>query len=355
MRIGIIAFSLTGYAAGERLQAQLLKEGMEVTLSGKSKYLPKPMEESLKEWTRRQFEESDGIVFIGACGIAVRSIAPFVSSKKTDPAVLVMDEMEHYVISLLSGHLGGANALAEKVAVCTGAIPVVTTATDLHSRFAVDQFAKEQGCAIYHMKAAKEISAAILAGETVGFYSEFPVEGSLPSGVVLCDREGIPLEEEHGRKPLEVGAAVTIYENVRPFASTAVLVPPCVTVGVGCRKGKDGQDIQASLRELLWEKQMFPEALVRAASIDLKAREPGILALCEKYGIPFVTYSSEELAKVQGDFTPSQFVSSVTGVDNVCERSAVLGSAGGPLIQRKKAACGVTLALAVGDWRVCFE
>ena len=97
------------------------------------------------------------------------------ASKKSDPAVLVIDECGHFVISLLSGHLGGANELALKVAEILHAVPVVTTATDLHHRFAVDVFAKKNNCSIFNMKAAKEVSAALLAGRRVGFYSEFPV------------------------------------------------------------------------------------------------------------------------------------------------------------------------------------
>ena len=151
----------------------LRRQGHEVLLAGKSKYIPDSISISHTEWTNRQFGQADAIIFVCACGIAVRSIAPFVKSKKTDPAVLVVDECGKYVISLLSGHLGGANELAETVARLLGALPIITTATDLHHQFAVDVFAKKNGCAIASMKAAKEFSAAMLAGESVGFYSEY--------------------------------------------------------------------------------------------------------------------------------------------------------------------------------------
>ncbi len=142
--------------------------------------------ESTKEWAGKQFESADGIIFIGATGIAVRSIAPYVASKKTDPAVLVTDECGKFVISLLSGHLGGANELALQAAEALHAVPIVTTATDLEGKFAVDVFAKKNNCHIFRMKEAKEVSAALLAGEKVGFYSEFPWEGELPDGLVNC-------------------------------------------------------------------------------------------------------------------------------------------------------------------------
>ena len=174
MQISIICFSLTGYTTAEQLQKGLLQCGFTTNLFKKSKYLEDSIAENTAVWTGHHFKTDDGLIFVGACGIAVRSIAPYVVSKKSDPAVLVVDECGKFVISLLSGHLGGANALALKTAEILGAEPVVTTATDLHDRFAVDVFAKNNHCAIFNMKAAKEVSAAILAGESVGFYSEFP-------------------------------------------------------------------------------------------------------------------------------------------------------------------------------------
>lgn len=112
----------------------------------KSRYLPDSVSISTSQWAGEQFQAGkDGVIFIGACGIAVRSIAPYIAGKKTDPAVLVIDECGQFVISLLSGHLGGANELAVRCAGYLHATPVVTTATDLHSRFAVDVFAKRTG------------------------------------------------------------------------------------------------------------------------------------------------------------------------------------------------------------------
>ncbi len=193
MNISIICFSMTGLETGEKLQKALKTEGEQVTLAKKSRYLPDSVSISTSQWAGEQFRTGkDGVIFIGACGIAVRSIAPYIAGKKTDPAVLVIDECGQFVISLLSGHLGGANELAVRCAGYLHATPVVTTATDLHSRFAVDVFAKKNGCAIFHMKAAKEASAALLAGEKIGFYSEFPWEGDLPDGLMLCGKDGIP-------------------------------------------------------------------------------------------------------------------------------------------------------------------
>lgn len=392
MKISIICFTLTGQQTGEKLKKALEKQKHAVSLYAKSKYISDSIKESTKEWAGEQFESADGIIFIGATGIAVRSIAPYVASKKTDPAVLVTDECGKFVISLLSGHLGGANELALQAAEALQAVPVVTTATDMEGKFAVDVFAKKNNCHIFRMKEAKEVSAALLAGEKVGFYSEFPWEGELPDGLVNCCGLRDEISSETDLAAMEaklesasdlfpkVGIAVTIHKNCTPFLSTTHVVPQAVALGMGCRKNKEVQAVEKAAFTCLEENQIYPQAVACLASIDIKKEEPGLLALAEKMGIPFETFSSEELLGVKGEFTASSFVSRTVGVDNVCERSALKAAQdriclntgripernqtkpgtrrGGEhcrLIQRKQAADGVTAALVLADWRIHFE
>ena len=140
--------------------------------------------ESAKEFTRRCFAGCDAIVFIGAAGIAVRMIAPLVKAKDTDPAVLVIDEKGRFVIPILSGHIGGANALAMRLATLLHATPVITTATDVNGVFAVDVWATQNGCAIPDTQHIKAVSAALLVGQSVGVQSYFGICGTLPMGVL---------------------------------------------------------------------------------------------------------------------------------------------------------------------------
>ena len=352
MDISIICFSLTGFQTALKLQEGLKAQGYHTELYKKSKYLEDSVTESTGNWTAEHFQKDDGLIFVGACGIAVRSIAPQVASKKSDPAVLVVDECGQFVISLLSGHLGGANELSLKAAQILSAQPVVTTATDLHKQFAVDVFAKKNGCEILFMKAAKEVSAALLAGEPVGFYSEFPLVGALPNGLTECDAEGIPLD---GGSTPEIGVAVTIHPSCLPFASTTQVVPPAVTLGMGCRKNKEADIIRREAENCLMESDIYRQAIGNLASISLKKDEPGLNALAKEWKIPFVTYTEEELKEVKGEFTPSAFVRTITGVENVCERSAVLASGNGSLIRKKTGREGVTTALGLRKWEVHFE
>ena len=351
MKISVICFSMTGAATAEKLKQGLEKQGNEVSLFSKSKYLENSVSVSTEQWAGERFCLDDGLIFVGACGIAVRSIAPYVASKKTDPAVLVIDECGKYVISLLSGHLGGANELAKKAAEILEGQAVITTATDLHSRFAVDVFARRNHCGIFFMKAAKEVSAAILAGETVGFYSEFPWKGKLPGGLVVCDSTG---KDREGNIP-ETGIALTVHTSCMPFASTVQVVPNILTLGMGCRKDKESEAVKIAAEECLSRADIRREAVEKIASISLKKNEPGLKRLAEKWQISFETYEEEQLREVEGDFTPSAFVKSITGVDNVCERSAVLGSDNGKLLIKKSGGNGVTTALAIRKWEVRFE
>lgn len=353
MKAAILCFSLTGWNTGKILYDGLMEKGIQVTLEGKSRYLPNTIEVSTQEWTKERFEDCQVILFIGACGIAVRSIAPYIQSKKTDPAVLVIDECGNYVISLLSGHLGGANEMACEAAKILNAEPVITTATDLHEHFAVDVFAKKNHCAIKNMKAAKEVSAALLAGKTVGFYSEFPYVGQLPKGLVSCVSEESS-GTDYNEKP-DIGIAVTIHRNCLPFASTVQIIPPAGVLGMGCKKGKEAAAVMMAADDCIERNDIYEEAFSCIASIDIKKEEAGIHSLSEKWGIPFITYTGEELEKAEGEFTSSAFVKKITGTDNVCERSAVLGSGQGVLIQKKSGNNGVTTAVALKNWRAYFE
>lgn len=292
----------------------------------------------LAEWTSTQFAQADALIFVGAVGIAVRAIAPHCKSKATDPAVVVLDECGRFAVPLLSGHLGGANALARALAEACGAIPVITTATDANGVFAVDEWAKAQGCAVLEPERIKLVSGALLAGHTVRLASDWPVQGTPPAGV------------DPARTPAEADFALTL----SPAGDALHLVPRIGVLGIGCRRGTCAEQLETAFADFCARHSLAPACIAAAASIDLKADEAGLLAFCRAHGWPITFYSAEQLRALPGPFTPSPFVQSVTGVDNVCERAAVLAS-GGCIRIPKQAGGGVTFALALcpyaPDWR----
>ncbi len=354
MKITIIAFTENGYHLEQRLVSLLREAGHTVSGFLKSKYVTASAEKtgvwqvegSLSDWAAKQIPDMDGVIFVGASGIAVRTMAPFIKHKSIDPAVLVLDEKGQFVISLLSGHLGGANGLAKWVAQRIGAVPVITTATDVNGHFAVDVFAKKNGLAISDMRLAKEVSALVLHGRIL--------KAGLGAGCVTKPEELLipELDLSVGNSP--DGKKGTFWIQVSQ-EEILHLIPQNMILGVGCRRDTAADKIESAVLRALSQEGVFLKALAGLCSIDLKKEEPGLLEFTRRRKLPFVTYSSEQLRAVKGEFTASGFVSQITGVDNVCERSACLGSGQGQLIIKKQAQDGVTVACAVREWSVKNE
>jgi cobalt-precorrin 5A hydrolase len=263
------------------------------------------VEEPLGEAVGKIFDKADLIVFFTAAGIAVRSIAPYIEHKSKDAAVVVVDECGTYAISLLSGHHGGANDYAHQIAADIGAEPVITTATDREGKFAVDEFAVKNNLVVTDWDAAKRVSAHVLEG-----------------GKLVCRAE----DDNAGSDTLHL-AAKNVY------------------VGIGCRKETDSDTIEAAIEKALDMAGVSKAMLAGIASIDLKAKEPGLLEACRRLNLELMVFSAEELSCVNDSVSKSEFVEKITGVDNVCERSAIAAS-GGKLILKKQIFGRVTVAVA---------
>lgn len=282
------------------------------------KQLPKRKERLIEErWGKCAF------LFIGAAGIAVRYIAPYVKDKFTDSAVVVADEAGQYVIPLLSGHVGGAAELADQVAELLGAVSVHTTATDVRKKFAVDVFAKKNALHITDRGTAKRISAAVLDEEPIGIYAEGEYaenavknsEEMFSDEVCICNTK-----EEVMKYRYRV-----ILADSFPAAdeNTLLLKPKNVIVGLGCRKGISEELLEKGLLKILKESNLDMEQVEAIVSIDLKKEERAVVSLAEKYQVPFLTYPAETLKEIKEVSASSPFVEKITGVDNVCERAVL--------------------------------
>lgn len=300
-------------------------------------------EEFLSQWTGKMFAEKRAMIFVSATGIAVRAIAPWIRDKMTDPPVVTVDEGAQFVIPLLSGHVGGANELARHIADWLEAVPVITTATDVNGKFAVDLFASAYHMTITDRKEAKNISAAVLEGKQIGVFSDLPIK-KLPDGFVM-DRW------------CEENICITVKDPSFPEkkASYLRLVPRAVVLGVGCRRGTDPEFMKEKVFALLKEHGIDPAAVKAIASVDVKQDEPAVLGLkqvfdgeCLHQPCEHRFYTPEQLNQVPGDFKESAFVKKQIGVGNVCERSAC--AAGGKLLVEKQAGDGITLAAAL-EWQ----
>lgn len=388
MRTAVISFTERGMEFSRRIKQKLEKEAFgQVTLYTKCSDYPDGegdvcfVGEPLKEWTGKQFSESRALIFVGACGIAVRSIAPHLQDKLKDIPVLVADEGGGFVIPILSGHYGGGNELAVFVAEQIGAVPVITTATDVNGLFAVDVFARKNGLVVGDKDGIAKVSGKILKERHITFWIDGEVRGTVPLEVELLPKENALCEKSSLSEKRFADVAISVKNE---GAGLLQLYPKAVILGMGCKKGKTCGEIEAFVREQL-ERLHIPMAAVRAlATIDRKGKEPGFLEFAEKYGLSFLTYSKEILEAAEGNFSASSFVKNQVGVDNVCERAAAAAVAANAekmtaenretgekketekqtaegktednvrFLLKKTAKDGMTLAVAEEKWSVAF-
>lgn len=325
---------------------------------------------AMDEWLSEAFAKGLPIIIIGAVGIAVRVIAPFIESKISDSPVIVIDDAGRYVIPLLAGHLGGANELAgciaEQLNDMAGyrAQPVITTSTDVNNVFVIDVFARRNGLRVCNADGIRRVSAGIISGRTITIAIDRDIAENFTEDFTECKgtaaMHNVRLAEWSQQNPTE-HADVLITDNIAlqnsvknnsscgcngKQAADLILAPKTDVLGIGCRKNKSYEDIRRRIELACADGLTDMDNIYALASIDIKADEAGILEAAQIMRVPFAVYSAEELLRVPGDYTPSEFVAKTTGVDNVCERAAVAASGGGRLAVRKQAGDGITLAVA---------
>ena len=355
MSIRIISFTEKGIRLSKRVAEAFGNENVELftkcSMAKEKNTLPaiRYVEERMGEWAGKQMVEKHTLLFIGACGIAVRAIAPCITDKLHDSAVLVMDEGGKYIIPILSGHVGGANEIAVKIAVEIGAIPVITTATDINGKFAVDLFAKRNGLHIENKDGIAKVSSKVLAGKEIQIAIEqghLDENVSIPEGIILSELETM----------IDQTADVIITTKAGVKGALLTLNPKEYIIGIGCKRGKEEEKINQFILKNLDKSGISIEQIMAVASIDKKKDEVGLVAWCDKQRIPFWTYTREELQQIQGDFSASDFVKEQVGVDNVCERAALKAcGCDGKLIYKKQAEDGMTIAIAKREWSVGFD
>ena len=384
LRIYVMAFTAAGLETAERLSGIFSQQknaevrffaparlAQAANLEAAAAELPAFSNSSLGEFTSLAFAEADHIIYIGAAGIAVRAIAHHIKFKDTDPGVIVMDEKAAYVIPILSGHIGGANALALDLARELGSQAVITTATDVNGVIAIDSWATENCMKIDRIGNIKQISSAVLENRRIKLYTQcrgkFAVLKSeelkaLYEGFEAADSldSSNPSESSDSDVPLVVITdSQSLIEDVRKRFPEALVLIPCVTfAGMGCRKDIDFLPAEELFEQALTELDLDVRAIRSLNSVDLKKDEKALLMLAEKYGIEFKTFSAEELMEAElhtdAEMSHSELVSRVAGAGNVCERAAVMGAVMGAtgsesdiyIIMKKTKRNGVTIAVS---------
>ena len=293
----------------------------------------------LAEAVARHFRQYSGHLFIMATGIVVRLLASQLRNKMEDPAVMVMDDAGNHVISLLSGHVGGANRLTREVSALIGAKPIITTATDVNARPAIDVIAVEQGLRIDNPAAIRVINMALLTGKPVSIYDPYNQ---------LTHRLSDSLVIRITSKPSENQGPCVCVDDVNEFAGTQTLVlrPQTLAVGIGRNRHTSKEELIGFLWQVMDKHQLSRNSISTLASIEVKSDEAGLLEMSGDLRIPLVFYSRHDLNAIENVANPSQMVQKHVGVESVCEAAAILAADHGQLIVPKQKSPNVTVAIA---------
>lgn len=319
MKIACIAFTTSGEAIAQRVQ-EFLDYEVHVFLK-----------ENYKSNLSNIFEDYHGIVFISSTGIAIRISAPFIKSKQVDPAIVVVDDLGRYSISLLSGHIGGANELAVKIADWLKCQAIITTASDGRGIEAVDMFAKRNNLFIESLEDAKKITSMMIKGEDIKMQSEIEAE----------------IGYSNIAKNNEAGAIFICSKlNINYDKPSCILRPKNITVGLGCRRGKSKDEIISAITDIFSDNDLSIKSIKEIATVDVKQDERGIIDACDYLKCEMKIISREDIKEVQHKFNKSTFVEHTIGVSSVCEPCAFI--AGGEIIVGRTAINGITIAISKG-------
>jgi len=341
-RIALWAITPKGALLARKIAENLPDSRLHLSADLNINDVPASCFERLSDAIAGDFHAYTGHVFIMSTGIVVRLIASCIRNKRTDPAVVVLDETGRHAISLVSGHLGGANSLAIKVARLTGADPVITTATDVNQVPAIDVLAKQHNLFIENPEAIKNINMAFITGKK--FYLHDPyalLRDSIDSSHILTDFKKGQITEN------EDIPGVFIDDTLADLSKKMLILRPgSLVAGIGCNRNTTMKEIEEFFKEVLEGSKLAISSVISLATINLKADEPGLIALAEELNLPISFYDKDELNRADGIKSPSDMVEKYTGVKSVCEAAAILASKNGKLIVPKHSTRNVTVAIA---------
>lgn len=297
-------------------------------------------DESLKEMVNRVYNSYETIIFIMSTGIVIRLIAPLIQSKTKDPGILVLDDRGRFVISLLSGHIGRANDNAKYLAEIIHASPVITTASDTGGKIAVDTFAQEHNLVIGNMELAKTITAMIVNDEKVAIVNESSIV--LKENLINGKLPVIKIEGIKDYKGLIVVSSRKIIDIDNPYVQ---LIPRNIVVGIGCRKGIDGNNIIQFIEKKLEELGINSFSIKTLATVDVKRDEKGILDAVDYFNTDIKIIDRSEIETKEELFQGSEFVKETIGVSGVCEPCGYIASSAGRCLLNKTTYEGIALSI----------
>jgi len=350
MILAVISVTNSGALLSKRLADKLSSFGNQVDIFAKEGRNPfsATTYELLSTLIADIFSRYEGLIFIMATGIVVRVIAPFIQDKRIDPAIVVMDEQGHYAISLLSGHIGGANELVKLIGQSIGAEPVITTATDVNKKLAVDILAVKLNLTIQPFAELKHMNARIVNDEQVHFF----IDKERPNQELyfkIAENFGILLYDINQLDTVYYDAAVLITEQTMPCNKPHLyLREVAIAVGIGCRRGATHAEILAAVTEACFTIGYSIDSIAVIGSTVVKQDEVGLLAVIQQLAVPSKFFINEELQECINKYglEISSFVQKQIGVGNICAAAAILAGKTNKLLLPKTKYKNVTVAIA---------
>jgi cobalt-precorrin 5A hydrolase len=338
MKTAVIAITKHGSALARRIEGDRY-----ISAKFRTDEPAQYFETPIKELTAAIWPKYEALVYVVSLGAVVRTIAPFLKDKKVDPAVIVVDDKGSFAISVLSGHVGGANELTEQIAAALGAQAVVTTASDVGKTIPVDILGRELGWTTEQPENITRVSAAVVNEQPVAFVQEtgernwWRRETPLPANI-----RQVPLEKARDFDNVLIVTDRLLDEGLTRKA--VVYRPKSLVLGIGCDRGATADQLEEFVHATLASSGLSIKSVRNVATVDLKQDEPGLVEFCTRHKLELVCYPSEQLKRVTAP-NPSATVEKYVGTPGVSEPAAMLSS-GGELIVPKQKAPMMTLAVA---------
>lgn len=332
MRTAVYCVSKNGYKTCLKIKENVYKN-LHIYVSGRVANLLNLENENIENLfiinervpilLEKTFNKYDLHIFVAATGAVVRIIDGKFKSKDTDPAVITVDDHANFVISLLSGHLGGANEECERIADGIRAIPVITTASDVGGKIAVDIFSQKIKAKLEDLEGAKRVTSLIVNGEKVSLH--------LPKNIVTHDENSAGAIVVSNRKNIEISK----------------IIPQNIFIGIGCKRGTAKEHIVEKLKYAMDKQNLEFSSIKMAASAWVKSDETGLLEAMSELGIPIKFFDKEEILKLEDLIEEkSEYVKKTIGVYGVSEPCAFLASSGkGAFLAKKIKLDGMTLSI----------
>jgi cobalt-precorrin 5A hydrolase len=292
------------------------------------------------------FRAYDSMICIFSLGAVIRMIAPHLGDKKTDPAVIVIDDKANFVISTLSGHLGGANALARLVASYIGATPVITTAADVNETIAVDLVGREFGWTIQNFENVTRISALMVNEEKIAVYQDAGEEkwwkSALPNNVSKVDDL-----EKLKSADFKAGLVITdrLLSDPEILSKCVIYRPKSLVVGIGLHWDTGKDVIESGVKGVFDSNGLAFQCIRNIASVNRGGKVKGLEEFSSEHGIPVEIYEKQALAQVAVP-NPSETVKKFEGTASVSEASSLLSSKGTLVVPKQKFPPNLTVAVA---------